>query len=122
MSNAWCHSIRTTNQSDVIRGTAWETEVYVNIRWGWLSFLAADLALATFFIAFTTFVTHRLAVPVLKSFPLAAFLAPDEEAQRILGPIKDLDSAKEQSKLARMRFDHRNLVLVPEVLDAEQRG
>lgn len=105
--------------SDVVHGTAWETEVYVDIRWGWLSFLAAELVLATVFIAFTTFMTHRAAIPVLKSSALATFLASDVEVQKLLGSIENLESAEEKAKKARVKFDHRNLVLMSEVSDAD---
>lgn len=117
--NPWYHSIRTTNETDVFRGTAWETEVYVNIRWGWLSFLAVELVLTTVFIAFTAFMTHRTAVPVLKSSALAAFLAPDGDAQRLIGSIDNLNSAEEKSKQVCVRFDNRNLVLVRDDLDED---
>lgn len=116
------YSMRTSNKTDVFQGTAWDNEVYVDIRWGWLSFLASELLLATVFIAFTAFITHRTAVPVLKSSALAAFLAPDREAQRLMGSIDDLDSAKEKSKMACVRFDHKNLVLVPDGFDAANVG
>jgi hypothetical protein len=107
-------SIRTTNETHVFPGTAWENEVYVNIRWGWLSFLAAELVLVIAFTAFTAFMTHRDAVPVLKSSALAAFLAPDGETQHLIGSIDNLGSAKEKSKETHVRFDNRNLILIPE--------
>lgn len=121
MANAFS-SIRTSKESDVFQGTTWDTEVYVNIRWGWLSFLAAELVLAIAFITFTAFETYRTAVPVLKSSALAASLALDGEAQQSIGSIDNLSSAEDKSKLARVRFNHGNLTLVPNVINAYNSG
>lgn len=86
--------------------------MFVNVRWGWLGFLAMQLILATAFIVFTTFATQKAAVPVLKSSSMATLLALDAEVRQKLGSVDELSGAEERAKQTRVRFDNKNLVLV----------
>ena len=123
-------SIRSSTTSDKFLGTAWEPEVYVNVRWGWLSFLAAELVLSTAFVILTTIATHRSQVPILKSSVMAALLAPDAEVQRILGSADELEQAIKTARRTHVSFNNRNLLMVsasPEDTDlhtsmSEERG
>lgn len=86
--------------------------MFVNVRWGWLGFLAMQLVLATAFIVFTTFATRKAAVPVLKSSSMATLLALDAEVRQNLGWVDELSDAEQRAKQTRVRFDNKNLVLV----------
>lgn len=105
-------SLRSTSSIGPLLGTAWREEVYVNVRWGWLAFLAVELVLAGAFILATIIATRALAVPVLKSSVLAALLAPDKEVQQSMGVVDDITVAENRAKLTHARFDNRNLVFV----------
>lgn len=84
------------------------------MRWGWLSFLAAELLLASLFVVFTTITTHRAKVPVLKSSTIATLVAPVGEVQQALGSFEKLSDAEERAKQVCVRLENRNLVLVSE--------
>lgn len=86
--------------------------MYVNVRWEWLAFLAAELILTGAFILATIIATRALAVPVLKSSALAALLAPDKQVQQAMGAVDDITVAENKAKLIHARFDNRNPVFV----------
>ena len=88
-----------------ITGTAWKDETFVQVRWPWLTFLAAMIAMSFFFFLFTVITTHRLRVPVLKGSAIASMLVPNPEVQSALGSLLDLDDAQKRAKFVRVRFE-----------------
>ncbi|KAK0718032.1 hypothetical protein B0T26DRAFT_610228, partial [Lasiosphaeria miniovina] len=56
-------------------GTVYETQTFVYVRWGWLTFLAAQIGLALGFFVWTVAATRRLGTQVFKSSILAALFA-----------------------------------------------
>ncbi|CAI4215990.1 unnamed protein product [Parascedosporium putredinis] len=88
-----------------IAGTAWKDETFVQVRWPWLTFLAAMIAMSFFFFLFTVITTHRLQVPVLKGSAIGSMLAPNPEVQSALGSLLDLDDAQQRAKFVRVRFE-----------------
>ncbi|RSL59503.1 hypothetical protein CEP51_013914 [Fusarium floridanum] len=92
-----------------VTGKAWEAESYVQIRWGWLSFLAFELLLAATVLVLTIVAQKRNQksdresydmICDLKDSSLAALVALDIESRSVmgdgLGPISGLEkTAKE---------------------------
>ncbi|RMJ08844.1 hypothetical protein CDV36_011535 [Fusarium kuroshium] len=92
-----------------VTGKAWEAETYVQIRWGWLSFLAFELVLATSLLAMTIATQKHNQksdresydmVCDLKDSSLAALVALNNDSRGVvgdgLGPISELErTAKE---------------------------
>ncbi|RTE84812.1 hypothetical protein BHE90_000647 [Fusarium euwallaceae] len=92
-----------------VTGKAWEAETYVQIRWGWLSFLAFELVLATSLLAMTIATQKHNQksdresydmVCDLKDSSLAALVALNNDSRGVvgdgLGPISGLEkTAKE---------------------------
>ena len=82
----------------MLRGTVLSQTPYVLIRWTWLTFLVAELALAAAFLAGTIIITKRSRMHVMKSSSLATMCALDERTRRYLGNINDLPSLETQAK------------------------
>lgn len=71
------HRLLTTNES----GSAWQDEVFVSIRWPWLTLLAAQVGLSIITLLLIIIQTAGLDIEIVKGSPLPAFLAmnPDEK-------------------------------------------
>lgn len=71
---------------------------------------------ASAFVLFTIIATRSSSTHVLKSSAIAALLAPDTDVQQALGTLENLNEAEEKAKLAKARFDSRNLILMSDSL------
>ncbi|KAF5502592.1 hypothetical protein CGCA056_v013906 [Colletotrichum aenigma] len=71
------NALLTTNES----GSAWQDEVFVSIRWPWLTLLAAQVGLSIITLLIIIIQTAGLDIEIVKGSPLPAFLAmnPDEK-------------------------------------------
>ncbi|KAK3689266.1 hypothetical protein B0T22DRAFT_440752 [Podospora appendiculata] len=102
-----------SNQS--VNGTSWQDEVYVHIRWEWLTLLVAQLLIAVAFLLVTILCSHSWGVPVLKSEILAPLLASSEEVRCAMGDIGDLPAAQRRADRLGVRLeDNRILLSKPE--------
>ncbi|EEU38233.1 uncharacterized protein NECHADRAFT_76998 [Fusarium vanettenii 77-13-4] len=105
-----------------VTGKAWTSEAYVQIQWGWLSFLAFELVLAASLLAMTiaTQKGNQKAdrenydmVCDLKDSSLAALVALDSDCRSVMGdglvPVKELEKT---AKEVHMRLSGNKLVTV----------
>ncbi|KAI3321719.1 hypothetical protein HD806DRAFT_545450 [Xylariaceae sp. AK1471] len=69
----------------VAKGTAWVSETFVEIRWGWFAFLVTEVTLSTIFVLATIARTKTLALQPIKSSPLAMLVALSQESHVSLG-------------------------------------
>lgn len=67
--------MRTNQINGTITGQSLDVEVFITVRWGWLSFLAAQIGLTALFIVWVAGDTSMLDVPVIKSSNLAELFA-----------------------------------------------
>ena len=83
---AWMEGTENVN-SFAVSGSAWASETFVSVRWGWIAYMAVEILLATLFLALTVVYTRRLKMHVLKSSPLATLLALNDETRLTVGGI-----------------------------------
>lgn len=94
-----------------MEGVALANETFVSIRWGWATFLAAQIMLAYLFLAVTIYRTAKLGTPVLKSSELATLLASTEELRVAIGSIEGIQDAGERAKKVAVKLERGRLVL-----------
>ncbi len=70
-----------------VLGSAWTVQSFVQVRWGWVVYMAMEILLAAAFLVMTVLYTRRLKIRVLKSSLLATLLALDNEARSTVGGI-----------------------------------
>ncbi|KAF6793355.1 hypothetical protein CMUS01_16104 [Colletotrichum musicola] len=75
-----------------VNGTAWQREVYVEIRWQWLALLAMQVVLSVLLLALIIMETVGADVDVVKSSMLAALFAISAEEKTALE--KDITEGK----------------------------
>lgn len=75
-----------------VNGTAWQREVYVAIRWPWLTLLAAQVLLSVLLLAMVIIETVGADVDIVKSSMLAALFAIGAEEKTALE--KDVGEGK----------------------------
>jgi hypothetical protein len=80
-----------------INGTVWKDETFVEIKWGWLVFLASELVLSIAFLLITAIFTYRMKVPAMKSSALATLLAPTQEIRDRIGDIAHFEEARKNT-------------------------
>ncbi|KAK3690529.1 hypothetical protein B0T22DRAFT_516109 [Podospora appendiculata] len=107
-----------------IAGDALENVTYIQIHWGWLSFIAVELVLSTLFLAITVISTRRHKVGVLKGSTLATLLAPGAEWRTRLGGVEMMASKSEQKRMLahRVHFTGDEIVLVKSGEEESGRG
>ncbi|KAI0534945.1 hypothetical protein GGR58DRAFT_519868 [Xylaria digitata] len=79
--------INGTQASYLVPGTAFVEESYVQIRWGWLSFLAATIIIVSLLILFTIWFTAAKNGKTLKTSTLASLVALDTDCSSRFGGI-----------------------------------
>jgi len=94
-----------------VQGTNWASVTFVEIKWGWLSFLVVELVAAVVFLAMTITYTHRHGVQVLKSSALATFFAPAEDCRAAIGGVGRVGEMKKKARSAFVRFTGTEMVL-----------
>ncbi|KAJ3529387.1 hypothetical protein NM208_g9785 [Fusarium decemcellulare] len=105
-----------------ITGKAWVTESYVEIRWGWLSFLAFELALAASVLVLTVVAQGRSLesdeadpglLRDLKDSSLATLVALDNDSRMLAGNgLQSVNELKKTAKELRVRVKGNQLVPV----------
>ncbi|KAK0654190.1 hypothetical protein QBC41DRAFT_386543 [Cercophora samala] len=107
-----------------ITGIAWMEESYVSITWGWLTFLAVELVIATVFLLITILAQVRMRarlaaegkidVPAVEDYKdsyLAPLLALSQEARSAAGGgLRSMDAMKETAKRVHVRFEGSEVV------------
>ncbi|KAK4173131.1 hypothetical protein QBC36DRAFT_360713 [Triangularia setosa] len=107
-----------------ITGIAWMEESYVNITWGWLTFLAVELVIATAFLFITILVQIRMraklatggrnnisVVEDYKDSYLAPLFALSQEARFAAGGrLQPMDVMKETAKRVHVRLEGTEVV------------
>ncbi|RYP47356.1 hypothetical protein DL768_006567 [Monosporascus sp. mg162] len=100
-----------------VTGQAWHESPYVHVTWGWLSFLGAELVLATLLLAITAFAKHygretkaplesRSVPPDLKDSSLAILSALSPECRVLMGEgIQPLHELEARSRRLRVRLE-----------------
>lgn len=96
---------------------AWREEAYVQVRWGWISFLAAEIFIATFFLAVTVIAQASdrggdgSVFWSLKDSVLAHLIALSEECRVAAGSgLRHIDELKEKAVKLKVRFDGNKIV------------
>ncbi|KAF6818031.1 hypothetical protein CSOJ01_02168 [Colletotrichum sojae] len=89
-----------------VNGTAWQREVYVEIRWQWLALLAMQVVLSVLLLALVIVETVAADVDVVKSSMLAALFAIGAEEKTTL----EKDMAEVKPVLPDGQDDHRPVV------------
>ncbi|KAI8724151.1 hypothetical protein NCS52_00272800 [Fusarium sp. LHS14.1] len=101
--------LRYTEHGFNVTGKAWTSEAYVQIQWGWLSFLVFELVLAASLLALTI-ATQKGSqdadresydmVCDLKDSSLATLVALDNDCRSMMGdglvPVKELEKAAKE--------------------------
>lgn len=72
-----------------VRGTVWETEVYVEVRWPWLAFIGAQVFMSIICLMLVIGETVRANMDVVKSSTIAALFTisaqeKDDVTRRLL--------------------------------------
>ncbi|KAF4814214.1 hypothetical protein CGCSCA5_v008010 [Colletotrichum siamense] len=90
------NALLTTNES----GSAWQDEVFVSIRWPWLTLLAAQVGLSIITLLIIIIQTAGLDIEIVKGSPLPAFLAmnPDEKTA-LMREQQEMDMRNRDSEL-----------------------
>ncbi|CAK7217112.1 hypothetical protein SEUCBS140593_003095 [Sporothrix eucalyptigena] len=102
--------------SYTIEGTAWASETYVHVRWGWLAFLGAQIAICIVFLVFTIVATHMSGAMVLKSSPLAALMALGRTERDGLGNLGTETDMKQRASAYQAALVGSELVITPRAL------
>ncbi|KAK1751795.1 hypothetical protein QBC47DRAFT_405814 [Echria macrotheca] len=116
MAVAMSNALRTGSLSNAQHeGVALANETYVSIRWGWAAFLAVQILLAYFFLAWTIYRTAKLRTPVFKSSELATLLASTDELRVAIGSVDGVGvgekGLQERAKKVPVKFEGGRLVL-----------
>ncbi|KUJ07908.1 uncharacterized protein LY89DRAFT_725615 [Mollisia scopiformis] len=106
-------NLMRTSSSTTVNGTAWKDETFVEIKWGWLVFLASQLVLSIIFLLITVISTYRMRIPAMKSSALAMLLAPAEEIRDKIGDIGHFEEATKRSGGMKVRLINNGLVVSP---------
>jgi hypothetical protein len=83
-------------------GTAWTSEVYIRIRWPWLTFLGSILLLTIVFLVLTIHQSSRYQVAAWKSEPLALMyhgLESNKEDVQCLDNVGDMQKHSNKVKV-----------------------
>ncbi|OHE99659.1 hypothetical protein CORC01_05017 [Colletotrichum orchidophilum] len=88
---------------DNVSGSAWQEEIFVSIRWPWLTLLAAQVGLSILTLVIVMIETAGLDIEIVKGSPLPALLAihPDEK-NALLGDHLEETKSKD-SRLPHLR-------------------
>ncbi|KAL1905955.1 hypothetical protein Sste5344_008344 [Sporothrix stenoceras] len=97
----------------MIEGTAWANETYVHVRWGWLAFLGAQIAICIAFLVFTIAATHSSGTMVLKSSPLAALMAIGQSGRGAVGNLSTESDMKQRAARYKATLVGNELVICP---------
>ncbi|ERS95456.1 hypothetical protein HMPREF1624_08334 [Sporothrix schenckii ATCC 58251] len=97
----------------LVEGTAWTTETYVHVRWGWLAFLGAQIAICIAFLVFTIAATHISETMVLKSSPLAVLVALGQSGREAVGNLSTEADMKQRAARYRATLVGNELVICP---------
>lgn len=83
--------------NDEQKGTAWDSETFVLVRWEWLSLLAAQVLLSIVVLVFIMVATARSGVEIIKTAPLPALFAiPADEKQALENDPATADVTKRE--------------------------
>jgi hypothetical protein len=94
---AWINGSAAMNAFPVV-GKAWAEESFVRVRWGWITYMAAEILLAIVFLIVTIVYTRQLRMKVLKSSPLATLLALSDETRSTFGGITNPRSVRKDAR------------------------
>lgn len=87
-----------------VQGTAWHNEVYVEVRWPWLAFLAAQVVMSIICLSLVIMETAKTDMDVVKSSTIAALFAMSAEEktdlQRHLTKGEHMMSREDDRRLA----------------------
>ncbi|CAH0050231.1 unnamed protein product [Clonostachys solani] len=75
LADAMTTHLRATEKSGTVRGSAYEMQTYIVVRWEWLSFLAAQIFLTIVFQITVIIQTARMSVGIVKSSNMAELFA-----------------------------------------------
>jgi hypothetical protein len=76
----------------------------VKIRWGWVSFLAAQLLVSFGFLVVTIVTTRWMRMPIMKSSALATLLAPTESVRSIFDAGESRDVVEKRARAVKVRL------------------
>ncbi len=96
-ADAWTNGTDSMNSSPV-GGWAWAPETFVQVRWGWIFYMAFEILAAAMFLVLTVQYTQRLKIQVLKSSPLATLLALNDDTRSVVGGITTAAHARTQAR------------------------
>lgn len=89
----------------VMNGTIMAPQTFVDIRWGWLSLLMVQLALASLFLVATAVKTHIAKVQILKGSALATLSGLDRAARESFGGMNDYESLTKRARTLNVRLE-----------------
>lgn len=96
--------IRLLASEPNFQGTAWQNEVYVEVRWPWLAFLAAQVVICIVCLTLVIMETAKTDMDVVKSSTIAALFAMSAEEktdlQRRLTEGEHMMSKEDDLRLA----------------------
>jgi hypothetical protein len=118
------HSLREVKANELqnsfnISGIAWREEAYVQVRWGWVTFLAIELLTAAVFLSITIIAQardkeeSRSVFRGLKDSALAALLALSSKCRVAAGDgVQHIGVLKEKAMGLKVRFDGNEIIPV----------
>jgi hypothetical protein len=89
----------------VVVGTAYTPQIFVVVRWGWLSMLIVQVTLSSVLLLATAVVTRRRGLQVLKASSLADMFALRRDAPQLLGGIYDYGALEKVSRCQDVRLE-----------------
>ncbi|KAJ4290485.1 hypothetical protein N0V90_010702 [Kalmusia sp. IMI 367209] len=98
-------------------GIAWKEETYVQVKWGWITFLALEIFAAAIFLAVTIIAEisgsrgSDSVLPGLKDSALAHLVALSIECRAALGgELQQIDELKDKAVKLKVRFSGNQVV------------
>jgi hypothetical protein len=91
--------------NSTIAGIAYAPQTLINIRWLYISFLAAQLGLTIIVLLFTIVATYRSHTQILKGNSLATMCALSQEVKTELGGMEDMERLKRRAKGVRVGLE-----------------
>lgn len=93
----------TIAPSQAVNGTVWVQDIFVRVRWEFLSLPALVLALTAVFLVITVVKSHPESIGLWKSNPLTLLLHTDYWSARVNDPITTSDEVEKAA--AKMQVD-----------------
>lgn len=97
--------LRVTPERANLTGTVFAPQTVVSIHWGYISMLAAQLMLASIFLAAAAASTYSHGVQIMKASPLATLCGLGQDTREALGDLNEFEALKSRAAKAKVNLD-----------------